>query len=440
MPPPRSAHASRSVPVGHRIVQLAVIAHRARRPLLLIGPHGIGKSAVLAEAAERLGISCITVDLSLCEPSDLVGLPHRDGERTVFAPPAFLPRDGEGLLVFEELNRAERFVQGPVLQLLSARRLNDYVLPSGWSCVAAINPEDGSYDVRSLDPAMLSRFLVVPVRSDRREWLAWARRAGLHPAVIHVVDQHSESLDAVPPRSWTYASEVLKSARPEELQDRGLLHDLLAGFLPEGFAVILAEALVHTHDGNPTASELLSRCAKDPALQRRLEHLRDRGRTDALTAIAKDVLEHVGSPLLLAQLLAAQAFSLEDFEATVARLPGDQRTSCQEALADNPAALSCVEFDHCDLLARGYAGRGHDQQLRQWQREEPLRHRAALFVRSLCRHLQRDADLVHLRTTNGGRRTLGRVLSDLQPALHDRLLETLAQLSIEPILPQRRTS
>ena len=111
---------------------MIAVSHRSRRPILLEGPPGVGKSEIVGRVASDLGIECITIDLSLCEPSDLVGLPRLEGDRTEFVPPATLPRSGEGLLVFEELNRAERFVQGPVLQLLSARRLNSYELPAGW--------------------------------------------------------------------------------------------------------------------------------------------------------------------------------------------------------------------------------------------------------------------------------------------------------------------
>jgi hypothetical protein len=43
--------------------------------------------------------------------------------------------------MLEELNRAERYIQQPALQLLTARRLHEYTLPPGWVCFAAVNPE-----------------------------------------------------------------------------------------------------------------------------------------------------------------------------------------------------------------------------------------------------------------------------------------------------------
>ena len=118
------------VPVGPRLEAVLEIAYRARRPVLLEGPTGVGKSQVIQQVARKLGIEAEILDLSLLEPSDLVGLPVIADGRTIYARPRFLPSGGAGILLLEELNRAERYVQQPALQLLSARRLHDYVPPT----------------------------------------------------------------------------------------------------------------------------------------------------------------------------------------------------------------------------------------------------------------------------------------------------------------------
>ncbi|MCB9635432.1 MAG: AAA family ATPase [Sandaracinus sp.] len=173
-----------ALPLGPRVEAVLEVAHRARRPVLLEGPTGIGKSELVRGLATRLGIQHRVLDLSLLEPPDLVGLPVLEGGRTSFAAPRILPTEGEGILLLEELNRAERYIQQPALQLLSARRLHEYVLPAGWSVFAAINPETGDYQVTPLDLALRARFLQVPVRADRASWLAWAGAHGVHPAVF----------------------------------------------------------------------------------------------------------------------------------------------------------------------------------------------------------------------------------------------------------------
>ncbi len=99
-----------AIALGPGLLRLIALCHRARRPLLLVGPPGLGKSESFEQVGQQLGIQVKVVDLSLCEPSDLVGLPQKQNGRTKFAPPAWLPDSGEGILVFEELNRAEKFI------------------------------------------------------------------------------------------------------------------------------------------------------------------------------------------------------------------------------------------------------------------------------------------------------------------------------------------
>src|SRR5438105_172516 len=82
-----------SIVAGDSLVKLVEIACRANLPVLLHGMHGIGKSAVMAEAARVLRIDFIELDLSIMEPPDLTGIPHigSDG-RTQYAAPDFLPK------------------------------------------------------------------------------------------------------------------------------------------------------------------------------------------------------------------------------------------------------------------------------------------------------------------------------------------------------------
>src|SRR5690349_13158651 len=141
---------SEALPIGPRVEAVLEVAYRARRAVLLEGPTGIGKSELVAQVAKKLGIGCTVLDLSLLEPPDLVGLPVIEEGRTRYALPRFLPREGAGILMLEELNRAERYIQQPALQLLTARTLHEYTLPEGWACFAAINPESGEYQVTPL--------------------------------------------------------------------------------------------------------------------------------------------------------------------------------------------------------------------------------------------------------------------------------------------------
>lgn len=206
------------VKVGRPLIELVKLCYRANRSVLFSGRHGVGKSELLKQSAREMGISFICRDLSLMEPLDLIGLPKAEGQRTIYLRPEFLPEDGRGLLVFEELNRCERYMRAPCLQLLTARTLNDYCLPTGWVPFAAINPSDGEYETNNLDAALLSRFVQVHVVPDRDEWLEWARNAGIHASVIGYVESDPSVFDAAEsnPRAWTYISDLLKAAEDQQ--------------------------------------------------------------------------------------------------------------------------------------------------------------------------------------------------------------------------------
>jgi hypothetical protein len=236
----------RTISAGETVVQLIEQCVDADQPLLIHGPHGIGKSELFKAAANRMGIGFISRDLALMEPSDLIGMPFvgEDG-RTRFAPPAFLPSEGRGLFTIEEINRAPRYMIAPCLQLLTERRLNDYVLPPGWIPMAAINPGGADYHVDDLDPAMLARFVQVLVNADVTQWTYWARQDGnIHPSVIEFAEQ-SPGIFApgeTNPRAWTYLSKQVQawertSRTPE------LLITAASGLVGETWAVAFYQFL-----------------------------------------------------------------------------------------------------------------------------------------------------------------------------------------------------
>jgi MoxR-like ATPase len=208
------------IKAGRPLVKMATACYKANLPFLLSGPHGVGKSELLQQAAKELKIDFVVFDLSIMEPTDLVGLPVTKGGKTVYCAPASLPTSGKGFLVFEELNRAPKFMQAPCLQLLTARRLNDYILRKGWLPVAAVNPSDEGYDVSELDDALLSRFVKVTVVADREEWLAWAESHKLHPNVLDYIraDRTVFKSRESNPRAWTYVSNLLLANAEETTQ------------------------------------------------------------------------------------------------------------------------------------------------------------------------------------------------------------------------------
>ena len=412
-----------AVPVGPRLERLLALAYRARRAVLLEGPTGIGKSEIVRHVAAALGVRTVVLDLSLLEPPDLVGLPVVEDGRTTYALPSVLPREGAGILLLEELNRAERYIQQPALQLLSARRLHEYELPPGWVCVATVNPQTAEYQVTALDKALRARFLQVVVRADRAAWLAWAQTADVHPGVLALAQQHERVLDDVPPRTWTYASDVLKALGPDELADGALLRDALGGYLPPAWV----EALLASRDtwGSRLGfdvREALAGYGPGSPMAREIAGYKQRGQTDRLDELVTRLAPLLAGPE--AGVLAGQEkLTLASLEALLADLPGDARERLQEAIGQNPTAATLVDVAPEELLS-GFPGSAAERKLAAWRREPVKRHRVALAITALRAHLSDPARLADLKRSNTARAALGHVLVD-----------TLKRVGITPVRP-----
>jgi MoxR-like ATPase len=423
-----------AVPVGPRLERVLTVAYRARRAVLLEGPTGVGKSEIVRHVAQALAIETIVLDLSLLEPPDLVGLPVvRDG-RTEYALPHVLPKEGAGILLLEELNRAERYIQQPALQLLSARRLHEYVLPAGWVCVATVNPQTAEYHVTALDKALRARFLQVPVRADRASWLAWAQTRNLHAGVVGLVQAHERALDDVPPRTWTYVSDLLQAFTPAELEDGALLRDAVGGYLPAAWV----ETLLVSKSSWGTrlafdVRELLATYAPGSPLAKQITAFREQGQTDRI-----DEIVHRLAPLLAgpeAGVLAAQnLLTLASFESLLADLPGDQREKLQEALGGNPTASTLIDIDPTDLLGN-FAGSAAEKKIAAWRGDPLRRHRITLAVTALRAFLSQPSRLVELKRSNIARTSLGQVLVQLPEREALPLVETLKRIGITPVRP-----
>ncbi len=311
-PKPSENPKTRSVLVGEPLIRVIELAYRANVPFLLRGPHGIGKSQILMEAASRLGIGCVVFDLSIMEPIDLMGLPWRDEAGTHYAPPASLPREGKGLLVLEELNRSPRYMMAPCLQLLTARRLNDYILPAGWLPVASINPSGGNYSTELIDPALLSRFTVVDVKASNREWLRWARREKVHENVIDFVEAQGDLFESTNPRSWEYVSNIERaiSESPAKVSEATRL-TLISGHV----GIHLAIEYV---DFKKTGSPLQPWMILIGVFGNRMELWLAEKRTDLIEASVFRLREYVEEKGW--RLNPAEARNLSEFRAS---LPGD---------------------------------------------------------------------------------------------------------------------
>lgn len=144
---------------------------------ILVGHAGVGKTQIVKEIAQETGRELIILMLSQMEPGDLLGMPERDNDKTIWLKPDWFPADGNTILFLDEINRANHLTRAAVMQLLLDKRLNEHVLPDGvWVC-AAMNPDTEDYEVNEIiDAAFVDRFVWLKVTNRFEDFEAYVTK------------------------------------------------------------------------------------------------------------------------------------------------------------------------------------------------------------------------------------------------------------------------
>jgi len=192
-------------------------------PVFIWGPPGIGKSALVRSFAAAVGLPCVSLLGSQLAPEDIIGVPQIVAGKSRFCPPTLIARDDPYCLFLDELNACSHEVQKAFYSLVLDRRIGEFVLPAGTVVIGAGNRSQDQAITRPLSSALVNRLLHVQLRASARDWLAWARTAGVDPLVIAYVETRSDHLWARPPkheepfstpRSWHMLSQALASHGP----------------------------------------------------------------------------------------------------------------------------------------------------------------------------------------------------------------------------------
>ena len=101
------------------------------RPVFIWGPPGVGKSALVAQFAESLGLECVALLGSQLAPEDLIGIPQIEGGVSRFYPPSMIVRERGFVLFIDELNIASAEIQKAFYSLILEQRIGEYRLPKG---------------------------------------------------------------------------------------------------------------------------------------------------------------------------------------------------------------------------------------------------------------------------------------------------------------------
>ncbi len=209
---------------------------------LLVGHFGVGKTDIARQIAKQTNRKLVILILSQMEPGDLIGLPSKQNEQTVFLRPDWWPEDGNVIILLDEINRAHRSIRNAIMQLVIDKRIHNHVLPEGTWIMATMNPPDDEYDQADLitDPAFISRFFIIDISPSVEEWQRWAQENNVDKSIIQFIEKFPEFLythspmslrvELRPsPRSWYKLSNVLRTLNEDEKKKFG--YSLACGIL-----------------------------------------------------------------------------------------------------------------------------------------------------------------------------------------------------------------
>lgn len=193
-------------------------------PVMLWGPPGVGKSQIVAQVGQRHNVPVIDIRLSQMEPSDLRGIPFREGNLVEWATPAMLPevqRHGaQGVLFLDEITSAVPSVSAAAYQLILDRRLGDYSVPEGWAIFAAGNRQGDRGVTYTMPAPLANRFSHFEVDLNLDDWVAWAYQNKMderiigflrfRPELLFKFDPAHNPVAFPTPRSWEFAHRALQ--------------------------------------------------------------------------------------------------------------------------------------------------------------------------------------------------------------------------------------
>lgn len=208
-----------------------------QRPVLLMGPPGIGKTQIMEQIAEECKIGLVAYTITHHTRQSAVGLPfikemefagkeYSITEYTMSEIIASVYRkieEGcpEGILFIDEINCVSETLAPTMLQFLQCKTFGNQAVPEGWIIVAAGNPPEYNKSVREFDMVTLDRVRCMQVEADLGVWKAYARSRHIHGAILsylelrpknfYRVEADVDGLQFVTARGWEDLSILMQT-------------------------------------------------------------------------------------------------------------------------------------------------------------------------------------------------------------------------------------
>lgn len=208
-----------------------------QRPLLLMGPPGVGKTQVIEQVARDCGVALVAYTITHHTRQSAVGLPFiqkktydgRERSVTEYTMSEIIAsvydkmeQTGlkEGILFIDEINCVSETLAPTMLQFLQGKTFGNQKVPQGWVIVAAGNPPEYNRSAREFDIVTLDRVRKIDVEPDFSVWKEYAYRQEVHGAILSYLQIRKENfykIETTPDgvafataRGWEDLSEMMK--------------------------------------------------------------------------------------------------------------------------------------------------------------------------------------------------------------------------------------
>jgi MoxR-like ATPase len=187
----------------------------------LWGPHGIGKTSIIAQLGKEVGYNVVTVMLSQKEAVDIAGVLYTYEDKdlgmsvTASHPPKWFAtaiKRGKVILFFDEFNLARRETSNAAYQIILDRVLEGLELPDTCFVVAAGNPQDERYDVVAMPENLIDRFLHIRCEADLESFYGWAKTR-VHDDVIAFLKHYPQLAYTADAKDTVFPVEIKHSLR-----------------------------------------------------------------------------------------------------------------------------------------------------------------------------------------------------------------------------------
>lgn len=208
-----------------------------QRPVFLLGAPGLGKTAIMQQIADEMGLGLVSYSMTHHTRQSALGLPvivekeyggntYQISEYTMSEIIASVYNcmrttgKTEGILFLDEINCVSETLSPAMLLFLQYKVFGGHQIPEGWVVVTAGNPPRFNKSVREFDAATRDRLKVIEIEPNYAAWKVYALDHGIGRSVISYLDIRPEDfykvettvagLTVVTPRAWEDLSEILQ--------------------------------------------------------------------------------------------------------------------------------------------------------------------------------------------------------------------------------------